>query len=435
MPSTFSSWASSENARPTAINGEADDSANQPVVTGSVPSSFVVAADASIDELKETLAVARRRLQYFEGFAPWIEEQMAAVVEHAAHVAGDSDREQERLAAEIERQRAQMDHLAGERERLQLEAKAVVDEANARAERVVDEANATASRLLAEAHRNAETLVNRLREDASAIVSRAVGDLVALEQTNAAAQHQAPPLAAVSAWEMANENAHSSEPQTEGSASNPDDLWTGPASADGGSSASNHDEPRDSDSLEIGPGTEGEPEPAADGQAHDQSGVEEPAEPGPFQWLRTALTGRDAAPGNGASADGTADPTPSGAVFPPGEAEMPAPPAAQTSDEVFITRLTVHPAFSPEERTRLRGAIERLTGVEQVGIGSVTEDFFELLITHQLFTSMLGSLLSAAGEHIRLIAQHDDSLEVEVTSLEWANAEQDAAEVGRGADA
>ena len=72
--------------------------------------------------------------------------------------------------------------------------------------------------------------------------------------------------------------------------------------------------------------------------------------------------------------------------------------------------------------------------VQRVAPGAVANDFFELLVTHQLFTSLLGSLLAAAGEHLRLIAQHEDSLEVEITSLDWLGEGERAPEGSRSSD-
>ena len=48
--------------------------------------------------------------------------------------------------------------------------------------------------------------------------------------------------------------------------------------------------------------------------------------------------------------------------------------------------------------------------------------------------SLLGSLLAAAGEHLRLIAQHEDSLEVEITSLDWLGEGERAPEGSRSSD-
>ena len=82
MASTFSSWASSEAARPNAWNGDGVEQSGSSPASAPGPAA-AVAADATADELKEALAAAQQRLKYFESFAPWIEEQMVTVVDQA----------------------------------------------------------------------------------------------------------------------------------------------------------------------------------------------------------------------------------------------------------------------------------------------------------------------------------------------------------------
>lgn len=457
MSSTFSSWASREDARPHTWNGERD-AERRP--EEEADSSLSPPSDAPLDEMREALAAARRRLQYFEGFAPWIEEQMATVVERAAEVAGESEREQERIAEEVERQRAEMERLAEECERLRTEASTIVAQANASAEGVIGEANARAGRLLAEAHQNAESMVNRLRDEAAAIVSRAVGDLTALEATSSAADAAASPVAGHAASAVPSDQPESSEAGTEwatpgGGASQPDgwesepdaepgvsaasateaeepvgdDVWTGPAVAESESAAQTDLEPEADDPSGPPSSTPVASEPAAQDDA-----VSETAEVGAFQWLRSALSGRDPTPGNGVAETTTESPFAGREPIPLLSGDASAQVSEFGSDDMFITRLTIHPAFTSHERGMVQRAIDGLIGVERVALGAVTQDFFELLVTHQLFTSVLGSLLTAAGEHIRLIAQHDDSLEVEVIGLDWVRTSE-AAEASRVSDA
>jgi len=306
-------------------------------------------------------------------------------------VASESEREQARLAEEIERRNAEVERLMEERDRLREEAKTIVaeanstaegviNEANAAAQGVISEANARAARLVAEAQQNGEAMVNRLRDEAAAIVSRALGDLTALEAT-------------ISDALQAAARASVDEP------------------AAAGRLASEGEAPRALTLQE-----EASPEPAG--------------EPGPFQWLRTALAGRDASPRKESSD------TAGGMPFPDGVAslhpETGGDPAQQDSsdEDIFVTRLVIHPSFTADERHQLQERIRGFTGIQRTSLGAVDDDFFELLVTHQLFTSMLGSLLTAAGEHIRLIARHDDSLEIEVTALDWVR--EGAVEAGRG---
>src|SRR5436190_14230885 len=185
MPSSFSTWSNRDGGSQTSWNGDSDRAPEEHGAV-SLPLQADGDGDGGVEELKDALEAARRRLKYFEGFAPWIEEQMVAVVERASAISAENEREQQRIVGEIERQRGDVEQLTQEAERLREEAKSVVAEANATAEDGIGQANATAARVLAQAQRNAETMVKRLRAEAAAIVTRALGDLTALE-TNAAA--------------------------------------------------------------------------------------------------------------------------------------------------------------------------------------------------------------------------------------------------------
>jgi hypothetical protein len=453
MSSTFSNWASSEDARPHARNGEQEDKQRS---SDAADPSFA-APDEPTDELREALADARRRLQYFEGFAPWIEEQMSTVVERAAEVAGESEREQQRISSEIERQRAEMERLVEECHRLREEAKTIVEDANASAEGVINEANAQASRLLVEAQHNADSLVNRMRDEAAAIVNRAMGDLTALE-----AAHPLEVPASPATWGPLDDQPESHEvhaewvspaieaSESEGSSPQP----VSPEFNEEGPSQAPVDEPA-GDAIWMGTAV-AESEPAAQASSEAEGGeslgdtardqvtsgsvvqdeaLAEPAESGPFQWLRSALVGRDTSQRNGGAEQSAESPFENGTPFPPLAPDTAPEGSDPGADETFITRLTIHPAYTHHERDMVQRRIGGLTGVEGVAFGRVTEDFFELLVTHQLFTSVLGSLLVAAGENMRLIAQHDESLEVEITSLDWIHTGADAAEISRASDA
>jgi len=460
MPTTFSNWANGEGPSAKTRNGEHER--GERAMNNALSSPFVPAnppveqlREQLLDELREELTVARRRLQYFEGFAPWIAEQMSAVVERAAEVGVENEREQERIAAELERRREEMKRVSEERDRFRDEAQTIVADANAAAEGVIREANARAARLLAEAHREADGIVNRLREEAAAIVSKALGDLGSLEATNANAEqaHTVPRVAehwATLAGEVRNErsgapeeedprgNAESAlvpaEPAVTDDAPVPDDMWTGSMVAD--EEATGHEPPpavafdTSGPTLESEPGPtlESEPAPAPQPSAPKEAVDEPEDEPGPLQWLRSGRAGRDVSLRNG-----TPDVAPGLPFASQGSSEASAK-VEPNPDDVCITRVTMHPAFTSGERADLQRRVEGLPGVERVQQGTVGDDSLELLVTHQLYTSVLGSLLTAAGEHIRLIAQHDDSLEVEITGLEWLHGAGDS-EASRALDA
>lgn len=436
MPSTFSNWANGESASARTRNGEPErgDLAMETARSSSfepVNPPVERLREQLLDELREELAVARRRLQYFEGFAPWIEEQMSAVVERAAEVKAESEREEEQFAAEIENRRDEVERLTAQRDRLRDEAQTIVAHANATAEGVIREANARAARLLVEAHREADAIVSRLRDEAVAIVSRALGDLGALETTNTndVGAHSTAPVVerlpfprgeVQSEWSRASEDEdprgiaqralESIEPTVTHDAPGPDDVWPGSVVAD--EEATGHEAPPAVVGA-SGPTSEGEHAPGPGPSASKETVDEPDDEPGPFQWLRSALAGRDASPPNGASDIAQSVPS----VAQDGDQSWQG--VEPSSDDVFVTQVTMHPAFASTERAELQHAVEGLPGVERVALGAVTDDSFDLLVTHKHFTSVLGSLLTAAGEHVRLIAQHDDSLEVEITGLEW----------------
>ena len=441
MPSTFSSWSSGEDARSSDRNSDNGIESRLGSELSVAPATLP--AEGPIDELKEELAAARLRLHYFETFAPWIEEQMATVVERAAEVAGQSEREQERLSEEIERIRAEIERLAGDRDRLREEAKGVVADANATAAGVIDEANTRAARLLAEAHRNADWLVNRLRDEAAAIVSRAVGDLTALEVTNVAANPPSPAeeTARREPWtEQADDGAASpgwiaasvEESGTHDLDVRPTEDDINLVVVDGEDIESKAHDPLPTGSMNGALSTAEGNEESRD-SAGASTSESDSQEAGPFQWLRTALAGRETMPRNGAEEQAEAAGTPFADVD-PFFAIGAAPAANESADDIFVTRLTIHPALSGDERARLQRRVEGMTGVQRVALGAVADDFFELLVTHQLFTSLLGSLLAAAGEHLRLIAQHEDSLEVEITSLDWLGEGERAPEGSRSSD-
>jgi F0F1-type ATP synthase membrane subunit b/b' len=425
MPSTFSSWANSEDNR--AAQSWDDDHERDHAAP--LDASAAIATDGSLEELREELAVARRRLQYYEGFAPWIEEQMAAVVERAAEVAGESEREQARLAVQIEHHRQEIDRLVQERDHLKEESQMIVAEANATAEGVINQANARAARLMAEAHQKAEAMVSRLRDEAVAIVNRALGDLAVLDTANA--EHDLQSNVRLKADDQGGRRADSGsadvdadEPPGEDASAN-EYVWVEP-SAESAPQAVEDRVPEGAERDEFPPvaevpaGEEPTPEPP-----------EEAQEPGPFQWLRSTLGGREAAYPDDASNGANGQTRDSAFTFP--ENDPGAASSQPNTDEIFVTRLIIRPTFTSEERDEIQHRIEGLNGIERVGLGAVEDDRFELLITHQLFTSVLGSLLTAAAEHVRLIAQHDDELDIEVTGLDWLH--DSPSEAGRGADA
>src|SRR6266540_30670 len=74
----------------------------------SAPPSASSSGDELIESLGDALRTAQLRLAYFERFGPWVEEQMAAVVERAAEVERGTERARREAAEEIAALRAQV---------------------------------------------------------------------------------------------------------------------------------------------------------------------------------------------------------------------------------------------------------------------------------------------------------------------------------------
>ena len=286
-------------------------------------------------------------------------------------------------------------------------AEGLLNQANASAQTVIDDANARAVHVIAEARQNAESMVSRFRDEASAIVGRAVGDLTALEARNAEAlQAVAPahppepaaaiesdePDAAATSGEWENARIPESHDATWGSA--PGLELNGVAAVEPDGQAPPHDEPIESaadEHLASSPQDVAEPPPAevqpTNGAATSQakttsSGTSEPSgDTGPFQWLRSAIAGRDPSSRNEASNDERSTPSADG----------------EPEGDLVVTRLVVHPAFTEEERRELQSRIGEFAGVQRASVGSVDGDSFDLYVTHEIFTSMLGSLTDRGG--------------------------------------
>lgn len=143
--------------------------------------------EETVESLHEALRAAQLRVEYFERFGPWVEEQMAAVVERATALERESERRRDETSAEIASLRADVaDEIAAarqesERERKEIEAefqrrREELQELKAESDRKRDEAAAT----IAHAHATASVVMGRLTESASGIVQRALGDLETL---------------------------------------------------------------------------------------------------------------------------------------------------------------------------------------------------------------------------------------------------------------
>jgi len=151
------------------------------------PAGRETPASDSIESLRDALRAAELRLAYFERFGPWVEEQMAAVVERASSLERDGERMRAEATDEAARLRAEVaDEVAGirrdaEHERQEVAAETArcrreLDALKAECERRREEAKAT----VAHAHQTAELVMGRLSESADGIVQRALADFTSL---------------------------------------------------------------------------------------------------------------------------------------------------------------------------------------------------------------------------------------------------------------
>jgi hypothetical protein len=171
---------------PTARTDLVPDGSAEELLS-SVPAQPELEKEESVESLREALRTARLRVAYFERFGPWVEEQMAAVVERSATLERESELRREETAAEITARRAEVaEEIASlrresERERQEIDSALVrrrqeLAELTVDCERKRDEAAAT----IAQAHKTADFVMGKLNESASGIVDRALADFEAL---------------------------------------------------------------------------------------------------------------------------------------------------------------------------------------------------------------------------------------------------------------
>jgi hypothetical protein len=143
----------------------------------------------SVESLRNTLKATELRLAYFERFGPWVEEQMAAVVERASSLERAGERVLAEATGDAARLRAEAaEEVAGMRRDAEHERQAVaaeiarsrqeLEELKAECERQREEAKTT----VAQAHKTAEFVMGRLNESADGIVQRALADFESLRR-------------------------------------------------------------------------------------------------------------------------------------------------------------------------------------------------------------------------------------------------------------
>jgi hypothetical protein len=141
----------------------------------------------SVESLRDALRAAEVRPAYFERFGPWVQEQMAAMVEYASSLEHDCERLRTEATTDAARMRAEVaEEVAGmrrdaERERQEIAGEIAryreeIESLNAECERKREEARAT----VAQAHKASELVMGRLNESAASIVQRALADFESL---------------------------------------------------------------------------------------------------------------------------------------------------------------------------------------------------------------------------------------------------------------
>jgi chromosome segregation ATPase len=151
------------------------------------PEAVEPAMQESVESLREALRSAQLRVAYFERFGPWVEQQMAAVVERATAIEKESELRRNETTTEIAALRAEVaEEVASarrdaEHERKSLEAefkrrREEIEELKAECDRKRDEAAQT----IARAHATADFVMGKLSGSASEIVQRALGDMETL---------------------------------------------------------------------------------------------------------------------------------------------------------------------------------------------------------------------------------------------------------------
>ena len=105
------------------------------------------------------------------------------------------------------------------------------------------------------------------------------------------------------------------------------------------------------------------------------------------------------------------------------ETKIPAALAEEPSDEKMVTRLTVRPSLSAEDRVRFKERVEGLPDIYAVLFGAVDDESFEMLIAHEQSATIPDALLALAPNDLTVKDQREGSLEIQVSGTDWLRAE------------
>lgn len=382
------------------------------------------------------LREAQRRLTYYENFGAALQQQMDAVVAHAAAAAREAEAEQaeirlenERLRLEVEGRRQESHELGDDVARLRGEVADLERNAREEAEQL-EEWRQERDRLgveIAELGRESQALVadlqrRRAAEDAhSRRVADEIAQILATFKKNAEGS-------VVEAIAGLNNLGVEATPQDLGMEAG---AWSPVQAAEPNAwdADTSQDKALETEawarSLSEGWAAENADEPSAASPADDRAIEGDfPPEPTP--------THTDAAPAEAAGKPefylgrplfvpppprpSLADLSAVGETSPP--PTSPPPTGAELDDaEGTVTRLLVRPPFDPVKLGELRGALEDLPGVMAAQPLSPDEPVGPLLITHAPEISLLGSLLAIPGLDFRLVSRGDDFIEIELLEV------------------
>jgi hypothetical protein len=327
--------------------------------------------DDSPEALRQALAAAQKRLAYFERFGSLIEQQMAALSDHAASVSRETEVEQARHQAMLVQLRREAESLRVECNQRRQEIGALSLHAQSEADRIVAGARQTSSTLVSET-------IGRLRELNEEVGAAAERELSMLltAPTNlpgssfATATPTWVPTAAPPVVEPTPATEASST--SGGYAPYEPPAWMSQTAAP---------------EAAVTPmeGVPSVPEtPAPEHANHDDQRVE---------FAQSPVT-----------IDQTMDATRTAPA---------AGPAPQDADTV-TTRLTVRPSLTGDKLDKFRDTLQSMPGVRQAVVATTTADSTELQVTHAVDSSLLGNLLAIDGLDFRLIGRGEGTLEVEI---------------------
>ena len=320
------------------------------------------ASGDSVEALEEALAAARTRLQ-------------------------------ERVAADIQNQHAELARLQKESERIRADSDATVATATETAQRLLHEAIEAAVKMRHEANEAAERMRQGATESADQIM-REANDSAA--RTLSHAEELATSM-------LAHLREHA-DAFLAGATTEIDTFRRGMTS----------EAPHAAE-------TEARPVPADDATVAADANAKSEEKDSPSKWLRSPLRGR----GSAASSD---EPV---AEQRPSKDQSEAKPEPQNPGkpgEAMVTRMILRPMVGGNTRNRIKERLEGLPAVQAVKLGPVGDESFEVLVIHPREAKVKDNVLALAPDEILLKDQKVGYLEIELKDLGWVESGAAAAD-------